>query len=162
MYISGILYIALPLPSAASTSSPQQLLQPYLDATLALMVPPNTQSAVPSSQSPIPAPLFTTFYVQHHDSGIPSAPDPSADLASTSKTYIVPPPLSPALPLPDIPDAAAAHAETVFWETVKTLCEDGVNPAQASANADTREGVLTIASFWPTVDITEESEDEEW
>jgi hypothetical protein len=54
------------------------------------------------------------------------------------------------------------HAETVFWETVKTLREDGVNLTQASANADTREGVPSIDSFWPTVDIGEESEDEEW
>lgn len=147
-----ILYISLPLlPSTSSTSpqSPQRILQPYLDATLALMVLPSTPatpSTAPPPQNSIPEPLFTTFYVHHPDPPTATAPESVTELAANRKPYIIPPPLSPVLPLPDIPDAAAMHAETVFWEAVKTLRGAG----------DHR-----IESFWPRMDVEEESEDEE-
>jgi Rab proteins geranylgeranyltransferase component A len=115
-------------------------------------------STVPTSS---PVPLFTTFYIHHPDLSTVTAPESFADSAADRKPYIIPPPLSTALPLPDIPDAAATHAEAVFWETVKTLRGDGVHPMQASVMTHTSEDVPVIESFWPTIDVGEETEDEE-
>jgi hypothetical protein len=122
---------------------------------------PASASTVPPSQNPTPVPLFTTFYVHHPDLGVANPPESSTDSTADRKPYIISPSLSPVLPLPDIPDTAATHAETVFWEAIKALREDNVHTMQASANAHTGEGVPIIESFWPTVDVGEESEDEE-
>jgi len=102
------------------------------------------------------------FYVQHPDPDIAPAPEISTNLAAVSKTYIISPSLSPVSPLPDIPDAAATHAEAVFWETIKTLRREEGHPTQASANVGTGEDALVIESFWPTVDMGGESGEEEW
>ena len=122
---------------------------------------PASPSTVPPSQNPAPVPLFTTFYVQHPDLGIANPLEPSTGSDADRKPYIISPSLSPVLPLPDIPDAAATHAETVFWEAVKALSEDNIHMTRASANAHPGEGIPIIESFWPTVDVGEESEDEE-
>jgi Rab proteins geranylgeranyltransferase component A len=156
----GILYIALPLSPSTSNISPQQILQPYLHAVLALMVLPSapvSPSVMPISQNLSPVPLFTTFYIHYPDVSTAAA---STNSAADSKPYIIPPPLSPVLPLPDISDAAATYAETVFWEAIRMLRRDGIHPMQASGHTHVDEGVV-IEGFWPTVDMREETEDGE-
>ena len=107
-----------------------------------------------SSQGPhlTPSPLFTTFYIQHPDLGHSSPLDSPADWPTNSKTYILPPPLSPALPLPDIADAAATHAEAVFWEIIRVLQDDAIKASHT----------LEIPSFWPPLNTGDESEQEDW
>ncbi|KAJ7229209.1 GDP dissociation inhibitor-domain-containing protein [Mycena pura] len=129
-----ILYIALPLITTVETDPhPQTLLKPYLDATLALAVPGSE-----SDDSPL-APLFSLFYLQHHDHSAPTG-DGSAPPA------LAPVPLPPVLPLPDAGDAAAVQAEGVFWEAMKVLRRTGCE----------EDG---ITSFWPLMERDEDDED---
>ncbi|KAG6885790.1 hypothetical protein C0993_009896 [Termitomyces sp. T159_Od127] len=160
-----IIYITLPLltPPSESTSA-EEILRPYLDATLALTTEPSSSivsfssnSATPSPPEAVPPqPLFTTFYIEHPDSL--SAPDNSS---AQHRTYIVPAPLVPAYPLPDLPDAAATSAEGVFWETVRILREAGVRPNQASNEEHGLEVDEEIGTFWPPMQGDEVSEGED-
>ncbi|GLB33328.1 putative FAD NAD-P-binding domain-containing protein [Lyophyllum shimeji] len=169
-----IWYIALPLSSPPADSiSAEQLLQPYLDAMLSLTKPPTPSVRLPPSSSPPapaveaaphsahprPKPLFTLFYIEHPD---PSSP--SAETSRHTKSYVVPPPLPPASPLPDVPDAAATSAEAVFWEAVKVLRDAGVRPERDQGLDDVDAGeALDIQSFWPLLETGEDSGgEEEW
>ncbi|KAG5338193.1 hypothetical protein C0989_008010 [Termitomyces sp. Mn162] len=171
--ISGILYITLPLstPPLESTSA-EEILRPYLTATLSLQTestpstsavqlnsPPSSSDRAPSSPSEdvSPRPLFTVFYIEHPDpaSSLPVPENSSAH----PHTYIVPTPLIPACPLPDLPNSAATSAEDVFWETVRKLQEAGVRPQrnQASDEEHLAEEYDEIESFWPPMQADEES-----
>ncbi|KAF8075934.1 FAD/NAD-P-binding domain-containing protein [Lyophyllum atratum] len=163
-----VLYIALPLRAPVTDSAAQQLLQPYLDATLALSTPPSSSVILPSSsllptptlespQDPIrraPQPLFTTFYIEH-----PDPVSPSVETSPHSKAYIS--------PLPDLPDAAATYAEAAFWEAVKVLRDGGIQPKRDQGSDDVPNGgedeggALDVESFWPSLEAGEESGGEE-
>ncbi|KAG5724428.1 Rab proteins geranylgeranyltransferase component A [Termitomyces sp. T112] len=168
-----ILYITLPLstPPLESTSA-EEILRPYLNATLSLQTestpstsavqlnsPPSSSDRAPSSPSEdvSPRPLFTVFYIEHPDpaSSLPVPENSSAH----PHTYIVPTPLIPACPLPDLPNSAATSAEDVFWETVRKLQEAGVRPQrnQASDEEHLAEEYDEIESFWPPMQADEES-----
>ncbi|KAJ7439847.1 GDP dissociation inhibitor-domain-containing protein [Mycena latifolia] len=136
-----IIYIALPLPDVNSTAppDPQNLLKPYLDATLALAPP------VSDSDAPL-TPIFSTFYMQH-------ATAPRAEEDSTPGVpHLAPTPLPPALALPDAGDAAAVHAESVFWEAVKIL-----RPLALQPDADDE---VAITGFWPPVEHKDDEEED--
>ncbi|KAG6873997.1 hypothetical protein C0995_007953 [Termitomyces sp. Mi166 len=154
-----ILYITLPLSKLPPESTyAQEILRPYLDATLALTAeptpsgstvqlksPPSPSSpAAPSPSDSVPRPLFTAFYIEHPSpSPSPLGPENSS---TQPQTYIVPTPLAPACPLPDLPDAAATSAEAVFWETVRILREAGVRPKRNEQGAEEDDEIET---FWP-------------
>ncbi|KAG5650127.1 hypothetical protein H0H81_000600 [Sphagnurus paluster] len=198
-----IWYIALPMPdspASPTSASAQDLLQPYLDATLALTSPPHPTSSEPNptpqtpptpphdgpSEPPPPTPpkpLFTAFYIEHPSPSGPTPPAPATALppqmtASAPRgTYILVPPLAPACALPELPDAAATHAEAVFWEAVRALRDAGVRPKGArsaregegtgeeDADADVDVDVdADVESFWPPLDSGDgdESGQEEW
>lgn len=93
-----------------------------------------------------PHALFTIFYIQHAD-----VPRATPEDTPHPKQIIIPPPLYPASPLPDVPDIAATNAEVVFWEVIKILKGDEQLP-----NDD------TVNSFWPpqTLDTGDESGEE--
>ncbi|KAG5641901.1 hypothetical protein DXG03_003988 [Asterophora parasitica] len=160
-----ILYIALPLPDASDAVPAEDLLRPYLDATLALTVPPSppspahTSSELDSTPTPTPtppAPLFTAFYIEHPTA--PLSPSPLSP-SSSHKPHIIPAPLAPSAALPDAPDAAAVHAEAAFWGAVRALRELGVRRG-AQAEGEEQED---IESFWPPLEVeAEEGGEEEW
>ncbi|KAF9456093.1 GDP dissociation inhibitor-domain-containing protein [Collybia nuda] len=163
-----ILYLALPLATILPVSGPmsaQEILQPYLNAALALTLPPDGPAPhVLDTESPPqltpPQPLFTTFYIHHVDLGNrPHTPSHSHTTLEQSKpgTFIIPSPLSPTCPLPDISDNAATHAETVFWEVTKLLNINEPPNAENDARMNTE-----IGGFWPTLDTANDSGDEEW
>ncbi|KAJ7062947.1 GDP dissociation inhibitor-domain-containing protein [Mycena amicta] len=118
-----ILYISLPLIHTTE-SDPQTLLKPYLDATLALAVPPLQ-------------PLFSTYYLQH-----PTRPAEDSGIATTAPA-LAPTPLPPVLPLPDAGDAAAVHAEGMFWAVVRRLGQED-----------------EISSFWPAMEERDQDVDD--
>ncbi|KAJ7982823.1 GDP dissociation inhibitor-domain-containing protein [Mycena polygramma] len=132
-----ILYIALPLPGN-SHGTPEALLKPYLDAVLALAQDANADADV--------APLFSTFYVQKpHVDATPKEEEAEASLA--------PVPLPPVLPLPDAGDAAAVHAERVFWEAVKIL-----RPGSGESDLEDADGAIT--ALWPPMEERDEDQDD--
>ncbi|KAJ7621592.1 GDP dissociation inhibitor-domain-containing protein [Mycena polygramma] len=131
-----ILYIALPLPGASDgDSDAEALLKPYLDAVLAL-----------AQDAPL-APLFSTFYVQKPH---PAAPKEKTEDGTAS---LAPVPLPPVLPLPDAGDAAAVHAERVFWEAVKIL-----RPGSGDSDLEDADGAIT--ALWPPMEERDEDEDD--
>ncbi|KAF7330949.1 hypothetical protein MVEN_02434800 [Mycena venus] len=134
-----ILYIALPLPPATNPSDadPQALLKPYLDATLAL-----ADGDTPAT------PLFSSYYIQHPASS--PSPQQGADADAAAPAHLAPTPLPPILPLPDAAEAAAVHAEQVFWEAVKIL-------RPTSDGEGEEEG---ITSLWPPMESREEDEED--
>ncbi|KAG6890766.1 hypothetical protein C0992_012739 [Termitomyces sp. T32_za158] len=165
-----ILYITLPLatPPTESTSA-EEILRPYLDATLALTTEPPISTVQPKlfpsksatlspPEATSPRPLFTAFYIEHTDS-LP-APENSSTQA---RTYIVPSPLAPAYPLPDLPDAAATSAEAAFWETVRILCQAGIRPKWNQTSNEEQVSKLDeeIKTFWPPMQGDEVSEGED-
>ncbi|KAF7354753.1 hypothetical protein MSAN_01389400 [Mycena sanguinolenta] len=138
-----ILYLALPLLTPAHDGAdPQALLKPYLDATLALALPDgDANSDTPTA--PI-TPLFSAYYIQHGTAG-----PQEAELAGPAPAHLAPAALPPILPLPDAGDAAAVHAEQVFWEAVKIL-----RPTATDGDEDG-----SIVSLWPPLENREEEED---
>lgn len=96
-------------------------------------------------------PLFTLFYIEHPERAL----DVPVNATATPKTYIVPPPLPPASPLPDTLDNAATYAEAVFWEVVELF-------RNQSGTADGKQTVgLDITSFWSSGDQIDNSDGEE-
>ncbi|KAJ6583167.1 GDP dissociation inhibitor-domain-containing protein [Mycena sp. CBHHK59/15] len=133
-----IIYIALPIlsPTDASLADPQSLLKPYLDATLVLS---------PASESDAPlTPLFSTYYIQHPNAPAPATTEETGD---TVAPHLSPTRLPPVFPLPDAADAAAAHAENVFWEAVRMLRPSAL-PSEQKDGED--EGV--IHGLWPPLE----------
>ncbi|KAJ6544042.1 GDP dissociation inhibitor-domain-containing protein [Mycena capillaripes] len=137
-----LLYLALPLiptPAGDADQDPQTLLQPYLNAVLAL---------ANADAQPL-APLFSSFYVQHP----PTRSEDEGEGAThpDEVPHLAPVPLPPVLPLPDAGDAAAVHGERVFWEAVKIL-----RPTAADEDA---EG--SILNLWPPLEETGDEADED-
>ncbi|KAJ7174339.1 FAD/NAD-P-binding domain-containing protein [Mycena filopes] len=140
-----ILYLALPLinsPSDAGLDT-RTLLQPYLDATLALVLPD------PDSPGPATA-LFSTFYIQTPHSYMRSPP--SAEGEPGAEEHLAPVAMPPVLALPDAGDAAAVHAEVVFWEAVRIL--------KSQRGQQSEEGEIT--SMWPQMEGRDEEEGEDF
>ncbi|KAJ6465081.1 GDP dissociation inhibitor-domain-containing protein [Mycena vitilis] len=132
-----ILYIALPLSGASDDDSDAEaLLKPYLDAVLAL-----------APDAPL-APLFSTFYVQK-----PPPVAPEEETQDGAAPSLAPAPLPPVLPLPDAGDAAAVHAERVFWEAVEIL-----RPGSGESDLDDVGGAITV--LWPPMEEKDEDEDD--
>ncbi|KAJ7031084.1 FAD/NAD-P-binding domain-containing protein [Mycena alexandri] len=127
---------------------PRALLQPYLDAVLALALPSPGHEA-DSPQTP-PTPLFSTFYVQTPHRYVRGPP--STDDEPGAHEHLAPVPLPPVFPLPDAGDAAAVHAESVFWEAVRVL-----KMARGGG-----EGEEEITSMWPPMESREEEEEEDF
>ncbi|KAK7436641.1 hypothetical protein VKT23_019048 [Stygiomarasmius scandens] len=177
-----IIYISTPV-SQDNASSPEEILKPYLDATLSLARPQPDSATTPI------VPLFTTFYLQ--SSPVPSSSPSSASPSSNpNPTCLMPPPL-PLLPLPESPDSAAVNAESVFWEAVnvlkairkartesQTVSRAGTGDSGADANAKTEdqgqsgeeasgkqeqeretETEKEIESFWPPIEQNDDEED---
>ncbi|EIW62323.1 FAD/NAD-P-binding domain-containing protein [Trametes versicolor FP-101664 SS1] len=157
-----IINISLPCASSAEQSrSAEELLRPYLDATLTLTAPP------PTSSDPQPTtPLFTVFYI-HHPAPHPPAP------STVGAGIIVSPPHTSLLP--EIADAATQHAEVMFWKAVETLgrrplvqesgSTDGVEDkseesGEKEAEEDSDSG--EIDSFWPPLDAAEVESADDW
>jgi len=93
------------------------------------------------------------FYIEHPE----RAPDVPVNAAATPKTYIVPPPLPPASPLPDTLDNAATYAEAVFWEVVELFRNQGGTAEDGKQTVG-----LDIRSFWSPVDQIDNSDEEDW
>ncbi|KAF8211803.1 GDP dissociation inhibitor-domain-containing protein [Mycena galopus ATCC 62051] len=139
-----ILYLALPLlPPTSADADPEALLKPYLDATLALG----------DGDTPI-TPLFSTFYIQHPAPAPSPAPqDAESVVSDPTPVHLAPAALPPILPLPDAGDAAAVHAEQVFWAAMKIL-----RPTVVEANGEGGdEGGI---SLWPPLENREEEEED--
>ncbi|KAJ7211924.1 GDP dissociation inhibitor-domain-containing protein [Mycena haematopus] len=141
-----ILYLALPLLTPTPTSidaDPQALLKPYLDATLALA---RRDGDADTTNTPL-KPLFSTYYIQHGPTG---PEEEGGDVAPAVRpAHLAPAALPPILPLPDAGDAAAVHAEQVFWEAVKIL-----RPTTADGD---EEG---LTSLWPPMESRDEEEED--
>ncbi|KAJ7746669.1 FAD/NAD(P)-binding domain-containing protein [Mycena metata] len=118
------------------------VLQPYLDAVLALASPSHDADATQP-----PTPLFSTFYVQTPHSYVSGAP--STDDEPGAREHLAPVPLPPVFPLPDAGDAAAVHAESLFWEAVRVLMS-------ARGGGEGEE----IKSMWPPMESREEEEED--
>lgn len=160
----GIINIALPCASSTEQShSAEELLRPYLDATLTLTAPP------PTSPDPQPTtPLFTVFYIHH-----PAPPHPPPTPSTPGAGIIVAPPHTSLLP--EIADEATQHAEAMFWKAVETLgrrppvressSTDGVEvkseeSREKEAEEDSDSG--EIDSFWPPLDAAEVESADDW
>jgi hypothetical protein len=122
-----------------SSSSPESILKPYLDATLSLTVPSSLDSRI--------EPLFTTYYIQRLD-------PPLSPVSDAPSTVLITPPPSTLLPVSS--DSAATNAEAVFREAVRAL--NSVRPTADSVNLDEEQ----IESLWPPMDVYPEEEAEEW
>ncbi|KAF7301183.1 hypothetical protein MIND_00682800 [Mycena indigotica] len=106
-----LIHLSLPLVEDIDDADPRTLLEPYLNATLGLAAAPLV-------------PLFATYYLQH--------PTPSSETNKTEGMKLAPTPLPPILPLPDAGDAAAVHAQDLFWAAVKAMGQES-----------------EVAAFWP-------------
>ncbi|KAF7790767.1 hypothetical protein EIP86_001724 [Pleurotus ostreatoroseus] len=135
-----ILYITMPLlPGNDDNKSAEELLQPFLDATLSLTAPP-------SEDAETVRPSCVLFYKQC------SAKTP-AEPQDTQTTCIYRSPYSPYLP--EIADSAAVNGEDMFWRAVKALKAAGRLPQGAAGEGS------DVDSFWPPLDYVEE-DGEEW
>ncbi|PIL36591.1 hypothetical protein GSI_00280 [Ganoderma sinense ZZ0214-1] len=153
-----ILNISLPI-TELETSNPEELLRPYLDATLSLTAPP-ARETVPAT------PLFTVFYT--HNPTLRRASPPESSLSSV----IITP--SPTPLLPAIADAATGNAEAMFWKAVEQLKAAGVRRSVVKESfGKVKEGgdgpaeveeSQEVDSFWPPLDATEDdsSTTDEW
>lgn len=154
LLMTGIIYIVMPLSSSSSESNPEQLLRPYLNATLAL-----TRS---DTSDPV-KPLFTMFYIQH-PAPSPLLPSPSASTSTSAPPILTPLPPSLTPILPESQDTASTNAEAVFWKAVDIL--KSLNRRRGRTEAETEEEgeFPEITSFWPPMeaDIDDNDEGDEW
>jgi hypothetical protein len=125
------------------------------------------------ADAPPLTPLFSTFYMQHpaarEEGGAPAQPSASGSAGPQGEEVspqppnkdgtegVAPSPLTPAalpplLPLPDASDAAAVHAERVFWEAVRILRPSGAGTDGEEESA--------ITSLWPPMESREDEEDD--
>jgi hypothetical protein len=121
-------------------------------------------------------PLFSTFYMQHpaarEEGGAPVQPSGSGSELSQGEEVrpqppnkdgtegVAPPHLRPAalpplLPLPDAGDAAAVHAERVFWEAVRIL-----RPSDAGTDGEGEGEESAITSLWPPMESRDDDEED--
>lgn len=138
--LPGILYITMPLlPTNGENKSAENLLRPYLDATLSL-----TTSL--SERTEIARATLAIFYKQ-------SSAKPPAELQDARPSCIYNSPYSPYLP--EAADSAAVNGEDMFWRAVKMLKAAGrLSHGTEGKDSD-------VDSFWPPLDYVEE-DGEEW
>ena len=127
------------LPDNDDNKSAEDLLLPYLDATLSLAAPPSEDAENARSSC-------TLFYKQC-SAKIPAEPQ------DTQTTCIYRSPYSRCLP--EIADSAAVNGEDMFWRAVKALKAAGRLPQGAEGEGS------DVDSFWPPLDYVEE-DGEEW
>ncbi|KAI0959198.1 hypothetical protein AcW1_004099 [Taiwanofungus camphoratus] len=137
-----VLYISMPLPDA-SMQTTEELLRPYLDATLSLA---DTQQ---TDEAPI-EPLFSLFYTEH-----PSAPIAQDNAVDSPSSVLVTPARSPVLP--ELADAATSMAEKMFRKAVEVLQSAGRRPRAEGSEVEDVE--VEVESFWPPLDIVDDGED---
>ncbi|KAI0759704.1 FAD/NAD-P-binding domain-containing protein [Trametes elegans] len=153
-----VLNISLPLPSLDHNRRSEELLRPYLDATLTLTAPPTT-----SPEAQPATPLFTVFYTQQ--------PVPPQSPSATSSNIIITPPYTPLLPA--IADAATQNAEDMFWKAIEKLGRtrrpaEGTTTGEAKGKSE--EAGEKVAerdpeetdSFWPPLDVGEVETSDDW
>jgi hypothetical protein len=151
-----ILYLTTTLSDGAS---PEQVLQPYLDALLRL----NRQE---SDASPLVA---SVFYAQR-SSSYPDVPNPSnhpstVELHKGHGTIDL---RQPEYHLAEFGDRAAVEAERVFWAIIGDLDLDGRTCARpvtsgddnAADSAPATEEADLVKRFWPPLIL--ENEDSSW
>lgn len=132
----------MPLPDA-SMQTTEELLRPYLDATLSLA---DTQQ---TDEAPI-EPLFSLFYTEH-----PSAPIAQDNAVDSPSSVLVTPARSPVLP--ELADAATSMAEKMFRKAVEVLQSAGRRPRAEGSEVEDVE--VEVESFWPPLDIVDDGED---
>lgn len=130
----------MPVPSDQTPGqTPEQILRPYLDATLSFACDP-VQS------------LFTLFYMQQSDGRV-------ASLDSQTSVFHIDP---YSRYLPEIADSAVTNAETIFWRVMKVLQENRSQPNQDGRGNDQEQGESRsreIESLWPPLEYTEDNDD---
>ena len=130
------------LLNEATSHSAEELLKPYLDATLSLAA--NNLETTESGSSPL-QPLYVLFYGQ--DSSTPLQPG-LQDLPSPNAIFI--PPANSGI-ISELADTAAANAETVFWKVVEVLKEVKRQRRTAAEGEETKDDELVIENFWPPI-----------
>ena len=146
----GALYLSIPLTDeVARFQTPEQLLKPYLDATLSI-TRPNTSSeeSLSSTQT-----IFTLFYKQH--------PTPTHAISSDVKSSPLPPSgTSVPMYLPEIVDSTAGTVEVAFWRAVEQLKAAGRRPQRKGDEGKDVESPGDIDGLWPPLEYVEE--ENEW
>ncbi|PSR72899.1 hypothetical protein PHLCEN_2v11266 [Hermanssonia centrifuga] len=134
-----ILYITMPLlgDQSGGSHSPEELLRPYLDATLSL----TRTSEHPESALP----LVTLFYEQSPREG------PENNSTEASLMLSTPP---HSRYLPEVADSAARNAEVTFWRALEVLKSAGRLPGDKNSEE-------AVENFWPPLEYVN-GEDDEW
>lgn len=158
----GILYITISVNEESTmTSTAEEVIKPYLDATMAL-TRPSTSNLLPEDSEcndQPQQPLFSACYFEHPESAIGPGQslENDTDPSPTSpKTAIAVPALSPSLQFSEAPDIAAVNAEKVFWEVVNSL--KAVQPGDGDDGSSVD---FSVESFWPPADPGNESDGED-
>ncbi|TCD69182.1 Rab proteins geranylgeranyltransferase component A [Steccherinum ochraceum] len=139
-----LLHLSMPLVEPTSRTA-EELLKPYLDATLSMADAGRETSA--SESQPI-RPSHTLFYVQH----LPTPPSPS-DASQSLGSLFVPP--SDETMLSELSDSAATNAETTFWKVVEKLKEiRRIKRESAETEGDKSVEEPVVDSFWPPISDT--------
>ncbi|KAI0084188.1 GDP dissociation inhibitor-domain-containing protein [Irpex rosettiformis] len=141
-----ILYITMPLiDEQDTTETAEQLLRPYLNATLSL------GSRSPEMSAAL-EPLFTLFYTQLTPRNY-STPGDAEPLSSIihSGSY--------AAYLPEIADSASINAEKMFWRAVKALKALGKYPQRSQEGEEEKAGEVEVESMWPPLEYVEDNDD---
>ncbi|EMD31811.1 hypothetical protein CERSUDRAFT_119383 [Gelatoporia subvermispora B] len=132
------------------TSSAEELLKPYLNATMSLIAPSISEEG---SALPI-QPIFTLFFIQN-----PLSAPPASDAAST---ILVPPPVTSLVS--ELADAATENAEQVFWKAAQTITSARAErkPQGGEGKGETPKDI-EVDSFWPPLDVIDDEPTlEEW
>ena len=127
----------------------EELLRPYLDATLTL-----ASTGSPSSGDL--QPLFTMFYTRHPNGTVPGNPENSSSLSPILHTK----PYAPHLP--EIADSAATNGEAIFWDTIKALKTLDRHPGRKNGDDSGEDNIgmgREVDSFWPPLEYIEENDD---
>ncbi len=122
---------------SGGSHSPEELLRPYLDATLSL----TRTSEHPESALP----LVTLFYEQSPREG------PENNSTEASLMLSTPP---HSRYLPEVADSAARNAEGTFWRALEVLKSAGRLPGDKNSEE-------AVENFWPPLEYVN-GEDDEW
>lgn len=135
----------MPLTGPSSQTA-EELLKPYLDATLTL-------AASGNAEAELVEPVRSLFYIQH-----PSLSSLSSAETQASSDPIFTPTHNSTL-LAELADSAATNAEAMFWKVVDALKEIKGNKkapthekVDETGEKETEEKL--IDSFWPPISDT--------
>ncbi|GJE83975.1 FAD/NAD(P)-binding domain-containing protein [Phanerochaete sordida] len=147
-----ILNISMPLvEEGLGQRSAEELLQPFLEATLTLCQSEPVQEGSPSAVQP----LFTLYYQQHPYSKSSPGDNPPDSSPLLSE------PLDSAH-LPEIADGMTTSAEVTFWRALELLKAAGCKPQRKSEDGEAdSQDAPEIDSLWPPLEFVQEDE-EEW